>query len=206
MKIPLIAGFYQKEIVKKEGAKWDVNNKTWYIEEGGINVNLYPYLPVKYRPDKMISIIDMIPETCFYSNVRDHITKDAWKAIRDNLISASGGNCVSCGDKHGYKLEAHEIFSYKDGVQILENIVPLCRICHLCQHPGYAGVIGETGSVINKICEVYSIKKSKAEKILADSFELWEDRSSQEWLLNLDFLKKLNIEIISNERILSEHT
>lgn len=65
-----------------------------------------------------------------------------WRSQRNKALRRDGYQCVDCGkakQKHGYKMDVHHIVHYnryknKDRANRLENLVSLCRGCHMKRH------------------------------------------------------------------------
>jgi hypothetical protein len=65
-----------------------------------------------------------------------------WKSQRRKALLRDKSTCQDCGKKkqsHGYRMDVHHIVSYqryknKDRANRLENLVTLCRACHMGRH------------------------------------------------------------------------
>jgi 5-methylcytosine-specific restriction endonuclease McrA len=65
-----------------------------------------------------------------------------WKSQRKKARERDGNTCRDCGitqQKHGYKLDVHHIVSYSQFSDLneansLDNLVTLCRLCHVKRH------------------------------------------------------------------------
>ena len=62
--------------------------------------------------------IDLVPDGCWYSNLRSVLPKEAWDILRKMVYKRADGKCDICG-KPSERLEAHERWSYdeKRGIQ-----------------------------------------------------------------------------------------
>mgnify|MGYP003638996797 CR=1 FL=1 len=76
--------------------------------------------------------VELIPKTCYYSNVRTLLPTREWNRIRKLSYSKANFKCEICNDtgtNQGYRhdLECHETWEYtKSGVQRLIELVSLC--------------------------------------------------------------------------------
>jgi hypothetical protein len=140
-------------------------------------------------------LVELIPKTCHYSNVRTTVKPSEWDKLRFLTYDAANNKCEICGEtgkKQGYKheVECHEIWEYDDEnhVQKLTGLIALCPFCHLTKHIGRAIATGR-----EKICYVQMSKVNKwtQEEIkqhILESFETHKQRSEHEWGLDLSIL------------------
>ena len=76
--------------------------------------------------------VELIPKTCWYSNIRTLLPIKIWNRLRKESYAKASFKCQICGDigtNQGYKhnLECHETWTYtKSGVQLLTELVSLC--------------------------------------------------------------------------------
>lgn len=140
--------------------------------------------------------IELVPKTAWYTNVRSNVSKDEWDRLRKKSYALANNVCEICGDtgkNQGYKhnVECHEIWRYDDTnkEQTLTGLISLCPYCHKCKHPGLAQINGELNIVLNQLMKVNNISKSDAEKLLADAFSTWRERSKYEWTLDISYIQ-----------------
>ena len=55
--------------------------------------------------------IELVPDGCWYSNLRTVLPKKVWEKIRTDAKLRSNGKCTIC-EKKTDRLEAHEKWSY----------------------------------------------------------------------------------------------
>ena len=86
----------------------------------------------KYKLD-----FEMVPEECWYANLRSVLSKQQWDAVRKDAYARAGGRCMICGARAS-RLEAHERWRYDDGkrLQKLETVIAVCHRCHEVIHIG----------------------------------------------------------------------
>lgn len=142
--------------------------------------------------------IQLVPQTCFYKNVRQILTPEQWKYICRMVYSKYWYQCSICsgvGDQH--PVEGHEIWEYDDvnNIQILKDIVALCPMCHLTVHFGYSQLQNKDDLTLQHFMKINSISKKKALQYIKNCFKIWKQRSTKKWTLDLSYLKKYGLEI-----------
>lgn len=87
---------------------------------------------------------ELVPDSCWYSNLRSFLTKGQWDALRKKAYARAGGKCMVCGAP-SKRLEAHEQWEYdeKNAVQRLKNIIAVCPACHAVIHIGRTQLKGD---------------------------------------------------------------
>lgn len=141
--------------------------------------------------------IELIPNTCHYSNVRTMVTAAAWDKIRKLSYASANNKCEICGSdglKQGYKhrLECHEVWDYnnENKIQKLINLVSLCVVCHQVKHIGRAIAIGKETVCFNQLAKINNWNLTQITEHLKASFELHSERSKHEWTLDLSLLNE----------------
>ena len=57
--------------------------------------------------------IELVPESCWYSNVRSEVSKATWDVLRKAAYKKAGYVCEICGGKGPtYPVACHEMWSY----------------------------------------------------------------------------------------------
>ena len=141
--------------------------------------------------------IELVPSSAWQNNLRHVLTKKMWDHIRKKVYMKYEGRCAICG-KTPKKLHAHEVWEYDDEnhVQILKDIIPVCSLCHLVKHPGFASVNEARGgapmvAVIAHFCRVNKVGKDAFQKHYEEEAKKWEERSKYEWTMDLSHHKRL---------------
>ena len=142
-------------------------------------------------------LIELIPKTCHFSNVRTTVSAKDWDTIRLISYEAAGHKCEICGDSglnQGYKhrVECHEIWEYDDEkhVQKLVGLISLCPTCHQVKHFGRAVMIGKKTICIKQMTKVNKWTLARVEQHILESFAVYSERSKHEWLLDISMLAK----------------
>jgi hypothetical protein len=142
--------------------------------------------------------IELVPSTCWFSNVRTVLSKKQWDVLRSKVYSEAYDICEICGGigpKH--PVECHEIWEYDDKklIQKLTGMIALCPDCHMVKHIGLAQVMKKGDLAIKHLMKVNKLKKADAEKYVADSFKKWAERSQKKWKLDISCLKEYGIDL-----------
>ncbi len=142
--------------------------------------------------------IELVPATCWFSNVRAVLTNKQWDVLKHRVYSAAYDTCEICGGigpKH--PVECHEIWHYDDKklIQKLVGMIALCPDCHMVKHIGLAQIQKKGDLAIKHLMKVNKLKKTDAEKYVAECFKKWAERSQKKWKLDISHLKEYGIDI-----------
>ena len=87
---------------------------------------------------------ELVPDSCWYSNLRSILSPAQWDVVRKEAYSRSGGECMICG-RRAVRLEAHEQWEYdeKNSIQKLKDVIAVCRDCHEVIHIGRTQLKGD---------------------------------------------------------------
>ena len=142
-------------------------------------------------------LVELIPKTCHYSNVRTTVKPTEWDKIRFISYEAANHKCEICGDtgkNQGYKhaVECHEIWHYDDEkhVQKLIGLISLCPLCHMTKHIGRAMAMGRENFCYTQLSKVNNWTKEQIQEHVLASFEVHKERSKHEWTLDISILEK----------------
>ena len=210
MRAYLDVPFNDKAEAKKLGARWDGAKKRWYapterIAEVCIQWRAKPDLP-ELLPGEDRSFgqglfVDLVPASCWFTNVRSCVSQADWERLRRMIIARAGDRCEVCRvreDRDDERwLEAHERWDYdeKSQVQTLKRIICLCTDCHRTTHYGFAMMNGDSHWVFDFLMEITGMDATAANKHIAEAFALWEKRSEKVWELDLNILTECDIEV-----------
>lgn len=143
--------------------------------------------------------VELVPATCFFSNVRSQVSAADWDILRRATYKLANYICEICGDtgsNQGFKhsVEAHEIWEYTEGkgkkpnVQKLTGLIALCPRCHKVKHIGLATMRGEDGLCVKHLMKVNQWSKAQAEQHIDAAWDVWDAHSEMEWVLDLSWL------------------
>lgn len=142
--------------------------------------------------------VEMVPRTCFYSNLRSNLPSKEWQKLRKIAIEKAGARCEICGSlNQGKSLECHEIWYYDEltYTQILTGVIALCRTCHSAKHLALARKMGWEDSARRQLMRVNRWTPSQLEQYIVEAFVLFEERSQHEWKLDVQLLTLWEIDI-----------
>lgn len=147
---------------------------------------------------KPILTIELVPSTCWFSNVRSQLPKKEWDRLRKESYKQAKYKCEVCGGsglKQGYKhaLECHEIWTYDDEtkVQKLDGLISLCVRCHQVKHIGRTTIIGKQPEAFKHLEKVNGWDHKEVVDYVAESFIIHRWRSNWYWTLDINMLTEV---------------
>jgi hypothetical protein len=141
--------------------------------------------------------VELVPATCWFSNVRSACSKAQWDKIRKRVYLEAKHVCEVCGGvgpKH--PVEAHEIWSYDDlnQIQKLVGMIALCPDCHQVKHFGLAQVNGKGEIALKHLMKVNEWTVKRAEAYIKTALKRWAERSEKKWKLDISHLSEYGID------------
>lgn len=132
---------------------------------------------------------ELVPDGCWYSNLRSALPKEVWDKIRKKAYAKANGKCMIC-QAPTKRLEAHEQWSYDDEklVQKLENVIAVCSACHKVIHIGRTTLMGEERRAEEHFMKVNGCSYAEYRKALGEANAVHRERSKKEWLLDVSRL------------------
>ncbi|MEU0689844.1 DUF5710 domain-containing protein [Streptomyces uncialis] len=194
--------YTEKDLAKQAGARWDPAAKRWYAPHTGMTT-LEPWaaapdvtdlLPGEDRTLGNGLFVDLVPSSCWFTNVRSCVTPRDWERLRRMITRRAGMRCEACGageDRQAQRwLEAHERWMYDDAahIQYLKRLICLCTDCHTVTHYGYAQVRGLESKAFAHLTKVTGMDGPSARRHIDAAFALWQRRSAITWKLDLSIL------------------
>lgn len=147
--------------------------------------------------EKTKLIIELIPSTCHYVNVRTTVKSKYWDKIRNIIYKKAKYKCEICGEvgtKQGYrhKLECHEVWKYQDKkkVQKLVKLMALCPLCHQAKHIGRTSFIGKAEEAYQRLKKINQWDLIMLSEQIDKAFKKNKERSMYNWTLDLSMLEK----------------
>ncbi len=142
---------------------------------------------------KLKLYVELVPETCWYENLRKVLPRNEWDIIRKDAYLRAGYKCEICGSTG--KLNCHEIWNYNDikNIQSLKGFQALCDNCHNIKHMGFVNIQISKGiwpeSVFVNLTEhfmrVNNVVLEDFKRHLNEAFDIWRNRSKKEWKTDL---------------------
>ena len=202
--------YSDKDEAKRLGARWDGAQKRWYagtaraVEDcarWAAKPDLPSLLPGEDRSFGSGLFVDLVPSSCWFTNVRSCVSQADWERLRRMIIKRAGDRCEVCGireDRDDERwMEAHERWDYNDEarVQTLKRIICLCTDCHRTTHYGFAMVNGDADWVFDFLMQIRESDATETNRHIEEAFALWEKRSEKVWELDLSILTDCGIEV-----------
>ena len=194
--------FSEKDVAKAAGARWDGAARRWYAPRAGVAA-LERWAAAAAVPDLLPGedrgfgsglFVDLVPSSCWFTNVRSCVSEADWERLRRTITTRAGRRCEICGsaedrDRRRW-LEAHERWTYDAAArrQTLRRLICLCTDCHTMTHFGLATVRGTDAAALGHLMAVTALSRSEAEAHVRQAFRTWEERSAVTWSLDLTML------------------
>lgn len=201
--------FQEKDEAKAAGARWAPDARRWFAPRPGMTglerwaalPDVPDLLPGEDRSLGSGLFVDLVPATCWFTNVRSCVSPGDWERLRRMITRRAGMRCEICGateDKQTRRwLEAHErwVFDSDRGVQRLARLICLCTDCHTVTHFGLAQVRGREAAAYVHLMAVTGMSQAEAHAHVRDAFALWEARSERTWELDLSMLTDAGVAV-----------
>ncbi|MDQ2709361.1 MAG: DUF5710 domain-containing protein [Actinomycetota bacterium] len=210
--------YADKDTAKAAGARWDPTAKRWYdphpIQAGQPRHELGRWmaraavsdlLPGEDRTFGSGLFVDMVPSSCWFTNVRGGVSQQDWERLRRMITRRAGQRCEICDRPEDRdtrrRLEAHERWAYDDatGVQALRRLICLCSDCHLSTHLGYANVTGQADQALAHLATITGMTDTEISRHVQAAGDLWVARSRRNWTLDLTMLTAAGVTLAQPE-------
>lgn len=207
--------YEEKDEAKALGARWYKEDRTWGIPNGTDPVPLLRWRPrdpstLRAKPGRYLGP-DLVPRTCWFSNVRSHVSKEEWDTVKRAVFSAAKHRCEICGGRGPeWPVECHEVWMYSIpheesdepvvGRQTLIGCEALCPRCHETKHFGLARVNGRAEDALAWMMQINGQTREEAEEDVNRAFEVWFKRSSIDWTLDVSWLESNFGIVVTPER------
>lgn len=199
--------YSQKDQAKALGARWDAQARRWYDPAGHTSglqrwaalPELPEVLPGEDRGFGVGLFVDLVPASCWFTNVRSCVSHQDWERLRRMITRRAKHRCEACGrgeDRENRRwLEAHERWAYDStaGVQTLRRLICLCTDCHQSTHFGHAQIKGRADAAFAHPRAVTGMSAQDADRHISQAFALWRARSAREWELDLSILTNARV-------------
>ncbi len=142
--------------------------------------------------------VELVPQTCWFSNVRDHVSKAEWDSLRRPAYRKANYVCEICGGRGPeWPVECHEIWHYDDKkhIQKLVGLIALCPNCHEVKHIGLTGLRGKGELAKEHLAKVNNWTKEQTDIYLESMWAIWRKRSQHQWKLDFTWLEQLGIHV-----------
>jgi hypothetical protein len=201
--------YAQKDQAKAAGARWDPQARRWYaprpamasLQQWAAQPHIPDLLPGEDRSFGAGLFVDLVPSSCWFTNVRSCVDQRDWERLHRVIIGRAGRRCEVCGqgkDPNQQRwLEAHERWQFDPHrqVQTLRRLICLCSDCHRTTHYGLAQLRGQEPEVLAHLMAVTGMTRLQAEQHVAAAFDVWGRRSRHLWALDLRILTGAGIRV-----------
>lgn len=144
--------------------------------------------------------IELVPQTCWFSNLRKELTSAEWDRVRKYTYGLSKTHtCMIC--EASGRLSAHEIWEYDEvnHIQKLVGMIALCDWCHNVKHIGFAQLRGLYEQTADHFCKVNNCSSEEFNKLMIQAKKDYDRRSQiTDWTLDISYLKDIGFEDIYN--------
>lgn len=140
--------------------------------------------------------VELVPRSCWCSNVRDHVAHAQWDQVRRETYRQAQYRCEVCsGRGPEWPVECHEVWHYDDvtQVQMLVRLIALCPACHRVKHIGLAEVNGHVTEARSHLAQINGWTEVETAAYLTHVWQRWEARSAHDWRLDLSWLEQWQI-------------
>ena len=204
-KVYLAVPYAEKNQAKQLGARFDWDVKKWYVMSNHSNtdklqerwkLNTDPVVlsgeDRKYGGNELF--IDLIPRSCWFTNVRSCTHPTDWDRLRNYVYSRANNTCECCNNKTN-NIEAHERWNYdiKTKIQKLVRLVALCKKCHTTTHIGFAKIKGNYQEALEHLKQVRKFTHDQALEHEKQAYQVWRERNKIEWTLDLSILTNIKL-------------
>lgn len=141
--------------------------------------------------------IELVPQTCWFSNVRGQVSSGDWDRIRLQVYENADRRCEICGGRGSrHPVECHEVWEYNEaaGVQRLVRMIALCPACHEVKHIGLAEVRGRADFAREHLSKVNGWSPDATDCYVREAFSIWRSRSGRPWSLDISSLVAYGID------------
>lgn len=199
--------YSDKDAAKAAGARWDGVARRWYAPRPGMTgleawsarPEVPALLPGEDRGYGTGLFVDLVPRSCWFTNVRSCVSGQDWERLRRMLRARAGQRCEICGHNedqtNSRRMDAHERWTFDEATetQKLVRLVWLCEDCHRATHFGLAEIRGQGLLAFQHLMAATGMDGDEADRHIDDAFAVWADRSRRTWHLDLTMLTDAGI-------------
>jgi len=154
----------------------------------------------KNRENNMRLGLQLIPESAFYSNLRNALGPRSWSALSKKIREENSYTCKYCPfiEDRSRRLytHLHEVweFDITTKTQKLVDFECICPTCHSVHHWGLSRVQGkDMDYLLEHACEINNCTRQQFEEHIKKSFSTWRDLSYIKWSLDFSLFPDIKI-------------
>jgi hypothetical protein len=136
--------------------------------------------------------IEVLPKTCWNSNLRTKLKKGDWDKIRKNVYAKEGMRCHIC-EIQCDSIDAHEVWEFDEikHIQRLTEIIGVCKLCHNVIHYGRAQKVGYEKEAREQFIKVNACEIIDLQEALLQVQSDYNRRSKiDDWKLDLTLIEE----------------
>lgn len=146
--------------------------------------------------------VDLIPSSCWFTNVRYCVESSDWDIIRKRVYSRINYTCECCLKncfKNKVPIEAHErwMYDYSTYTQKLVRLIGLCKQCHLSTHMGFARINGKEQEALSHLKKVRNFTSDELNEHVNVAYAIWTEKNQFIWNLDLSLITSNGFRIIN---------
>lgn len=160
-----------------------------------MNVPDTPHWSRPIRSTQKLPTGDLIPQSSWGASLANLLLGSHWQTFRERAIARAEHRCELCDATDAKQsLEAHEMWSYqlptsmstkKFGIQKLDDVIAVCKQCHLCFHLGYAQVRGMEDVALRRLKALNKWSDAQLDAYQGAVWTRWQTFSNFSWALDL---------------------
>ena len=160
-----------------------------------MNVPDTPHWSLTIRSTQKLPTGDLIPQSSWGASLANLLLGSHWQTFRERAIARAEHRCELCDASDAKQsLEAHEMWSYqlpasmstkKFGIQKLDDVIAVCKQCHLCFHLGYAQVRGMEDVALRRLKALNKWSDAQLDAYQGAVWTRWQTFSEFSWALDL---------------------
>lgn len=188
--IPLCVPISDYNEVSNLGARWQPNDKFWYIDGRFSLSNFERWLPKRYQSNqgRPALVIDPLPQNSPARRLKSIIGDNNWNDCKKIVFDHCGHRCRICGSGERMMLHPTWFYEHDKGVQKLVYLHGYCRNCRDVAS-GFMGRKNELG--IHRLCEINGWQAEEAEDHIKKRLFRKGKLEEKEWELDLSIIEKL---------------
>lgn len=110
--------------------------------------------------NKLKLTIELVPKSCWFSHLRDHLSKEQW------------------------------VYNDIQKIQRLEGTIALCPDFHSVKHIGFAQIIGKFETAKKHFKKINKLTEEETLIEINNAFKIFNERSKKNWILDISIIEK----------------
>jgi len=145
--------------------------------------------------------VDLIPSSCWFTNVRYCVKPKDWNKIRKIVYSRANYTCECCGInciENKLPIEAHERwnYDYTTQTQKLVRLIGLCKNCHSTTHYGFSRMNGLEEQIKAHLMKIRNFNLEELKEHIDIAYAIWIERNQYDWYLDLSLITSNGFEVV----------